>query len=226
MVPVGRGTCIRRFRRPIARSSLQAVWSLGAGATGSYRALFTRVIYTEWIFFALLAFGVVLLRRRPGYAPAWRMPLVPLAPMLFVDRVAADRRQPDPRRLANAAIGLGDCRDRIPGLLSLGCRNHVNENRLSTITTIPPEYLAAVKKGPTKVRMDYDAEGNPRLHYPGDYNILVPGHRDLDYREGVLKKHGVDKQVITFTTPGTHFEEPATAVDDGGADQQRVWQRR
>jgi aminocarboxymuconate-semialdehyde decarboxylase len=40
----------------------------------------------------------------------------------------------------------------------------------------------------------------------------VPGHRDLDYREGVLKKHGVDKQVITFTTPGTHFEEPATAV--------------
>ena len=53
-------------------------------ATGSYRALFTRVIYTEWIFFALLAFGVILLRRRPGYAPAWRMPLVPLAPMLFV----------------------------------------------------------------------------------------------------------------------------------------------
>ena len=50
----------------------------------------------------------------------------------------------------------------------------------------PPEYLDAVKKGPTSVRMDYDAEGNPRLHYPGDYNILVPGHRDLDYREGVL----------------------------------------
>ena len=76
----------------------------------------------------------------------------------------------------------------------------------------PPEYLAAVKQGPAKVRMDYDSEGNPRLHYPGDYNILVPGHRDLDYREGVLKSHGVDKQVITFTTPGTHYEEPATAV--------------
>ena len=76
----------------------------------------------------------------------------------------------------------------------------------------PPEYLDAVKRGPAKVRMDYDTEGNPRLHYPGDYNILVPGHRDLDFREGVLKQHGVDKQVITFTTPGTHFEEPATAV--------------
>jgi len=76
----------------------------------------------------------------------------------------------------------------------------------------PPEYLAAITTGTTKACMDYDAEGNPRLHYPGDYNIRVPGHRDLDHREGVLKKHGVDKQVLTFTTPGTHFEEPATAV--------------
>jgi aminocarboxymuconate-semialdehyde decarboxylase len=60
--------------------------------------------------------------------------------------------------------------------------------------------------------LDYDADGNPRLHYPGDYNILVPGHRDLDYREGVLEEHGIDKQLITFTTPGVHFEDPATAV--------------
>ena len=76
----------------------------------------------------------------------------------------------------------------------------------------PPEYLDAVKKGPTKVRIDYDNDQNPRLHYPGDYNILVPGHRDLDYREGVLRDHGVDVQVITFTTPGVHFEDPAAAV--------------
>ena len=76
----------------------------------------------------------------------------------------------------------------------------------------PPEYLDAVKKGSARVRLDYDADGNPRLHYPGDYNILVPGHRDLDYRENVLREHGIDKQLITFTTPGVHFEPPATAV--------------
>jgi len=76
----------------------------------------------------------------------------------------------------------------------------------------PPEYLDAVKKGPARVKLDYGEDGNPRLHYPGDYNILVPGHRDLDYREGVLQQHGVDKQLITFTTPGTHFEDPRTAV--------------
>ncbi|MGQ0735001.1 MAG: amidohydrolase family protein [Acidobacteriota bacterium] len=76
----------------------------------------------------------------------------------------------------------------------------------------PPEYLDAVKKGPTRVRLDYDTDGNPRLHYPGDYNILVPGHRDLDYREGVLGTHGVDLQVLTFTTPGVHFEDAPTSV--------------
>ena len=76
----------------------------------------------------------------------------------------------------------------------------------------PPEYLEAVTRGPARVKLDYDADGNPRLHYPGDYNILVPGHRDLDYRERVLREHGVDKQVLTFTTPGVHYEAPDTAV--------------
>jgi aminocarboxymuconate-semialdehyde decarboxylase len=76
----------------------------------------------------------------------------------------------------------------------------------------PPAYLAAIQAGGLKVKMDYDAEENPRLHYPGDYNILVPGHRDLDLREGVLDEQGVTHQVLTFTTPGVHYEEPATAV--------------
>jgi aminocarboxymuconate-semialdehyde decarboxylase len=77
----------------------------------------------------------------------------------------------------------------------------------------PPEYLDAVKAGRSSIKLDYDAEGNPRLHYPGDYNILVPGHRDLDFREKVLAENGVDMQVATFTTPGTHMEEPALAVE-------------
>lgn len=77
----------------------------------------------------------------------------------------------------------------------------------------PPEYLDAVKAGRSSIRIDYDAEGNPRLHYPGDYNILVPGHRDLDYRETVLADAGVDMQVATFTTPGVHMETPALAVE-------------
>jgi aminocarboxymuconate-semialdehyde decarboxylase len=77
----------------------------------------------------------------------------------------------------------------------------------------PPDYLDAVKAGRSRIRIDYDPEGNPRLHYPGDYNILVPGHRDLDYRERVLAELGVDLQVATFTTPGVHMETPALAAE-------------
>jgi aminocarboxymuconate-semialdehyde decarboxylase len=76
----------------------------------------------------------------------------------------------------------------------------------------PPEYLQALRTDPSRVRVDEDAEGNPRLHYPGDYNVAVRGHRDIAYREVVLAQHGIDTQVLTLTTPGTHVEEPQTAV--------------
>ncbi len=77
----------------------------------------------------------------------------------------------------------------------------------------PPEYLDAIRKGPSNVKVTMDAEGNPLLHYPGDYNVAVPGHRDIDYRSEVLRKTGVDMQVITLTTPGTHIEEPKRAAE-------------
>lgn len=68
------------YRTPHRAIVLQAVWASVLVATGTYRALFTRVIYTEWMFFALMAVGLVLLRRRPGYAPRytlWGFPIVP-----------------------------------------------------------------------------------------------------------------------------------------------------
>lgn len=76
----------------------------------------------------------------------------------------------------------------------------------------PAAYLDALRSGSSRVKITVDEEGNPRLHYPGDYNIAVRGHRDIDYREGVLRETGVDTQILTLTTPGTHIEEPALAV--------------
>jgi aminocarboxymuconate-semialdehyde decarboxylase len=76
----------------------------------------------------------------------------------------------------------------------------------------PPAYLDALRSGPSAVKVTMDAEGNPLLHYPGDYNVAVRGHRDIDYRERVLAEHGIDTQVITLTTPGTHVETPETAA--------------
>jgi aminocarboxymuconate-semialdehyde decarboxylase len=77
----------------------------------------------------------------------------------------------------------------------------------------PPEYIAAIKDGASNAKVTFDAEGNPLLHYPGDYNILVPGHRDIDFREEVLQRTGVDKQILTFTTPGVHIEAPARSAE-------------
>src|SRR6185503_16582769 len=77
----------------------------------------------------------------------------------------------------------------------------------------PPAYLDALARGPSNVRVAYDAEQNPLLHYPGDYNIVVRGHRDIAYRARVLAEHGIDCQVISLTTPGTHVESASRAVD-------------
>ena len=76
----------------------------------------------------------------------------------------------------------------------------------------PPAYIDALRAGPSNVEVTEDADGNPRLHYPGDYNIAVRGHRDIAYRAGVLAEAGVATQVISLTTPGTHVETPANAA--------------
>jgi aminocarboxymuconate-semialdehyde decarboxylase len=76
----------------------------------------------------------------------------------------------------------------------------------------PPAYLDALRAGDSVVRVTEDAEGNPLVHYPGDFNIAVRGHRDIEYRHRVLEREGVDTQVLTLTTPGTHVEPPDRAA--------------
>jgi len=76
----------------------------------------------------------------------------------------------------------------------------------------PPKYMQALQSGESSVRVTIDADGNPNIHYPGDYNIAVRGHRDIAYRQGVLDELGVAMQVLTLTTPGTHVETTATAI--------------
>ncbi|MGH9709306.1 MAG: hypothetical protein ACRD37_02010, partial [Candidatus Acidiferrales bacterium] len=76
----------------------------------------------------------------------------------------------------------------------------------------PPAYIDALRSGSSAVKIDFDAEGNPRLHYPGDYNVAVRGHRDIDFRVEELAKYKLDMQIISLTTPGTHVESPANAV--------------
>src|SRR5687767_10334205 len=76
----------------------------------------------------------------------------------------------------------------------------------------PAEYLDALGPLGSTIKVTYDNDGNPLVHYPGDYNILVRGHRDIAYREEVMEAEGVDVQLISLTTPGTHIETPSVAA--------------
>ena len=71
------------FRTPHRAIALQAVWTAVLVASGSYDSLFSRVVYTEWVFFALMAVALLRLRRRSDYAPTYRAPGVPVLPLVF-----------------------------------------------------------------------------------------------------------------------------------------------
>ena len=92
---------------PYLAIAAQAVWACFLATTNSYRALFSRVIYTEWLFFALLAAGVFLLYRRGKYAPkflAFAFPLVPAVSFLTSAAIAVNQIWAAPR---DSFIGLG-----------------------------------------------------------------------------------------------------------------------
>jgi len=102
-----------RFQTPHRAIALQAIWASILVATGSYRVLFTRVVYTEWIFFALMAIGLMRLRRRTDYSPAYRVWGYPLVPIIFALSslyIVANQILSEPKEsligLALVAIGL------------------------------------------------------------------------------------------------------------------------
>jgi APA family basic amino acid/polyamine antiporter len=58
------GTAHPRFQTPHVAIVAQAIWASALVATGTYRALFTRVVYTEFLFFGLLTIGLARVQKR------------------------------------------------------------------------------------------------------------------------------------------------------------------
>lgn len=77
------------YRTPHRAIVAQAAWASVLVLTGSYPTIFGRVIYMEWFFFALMTAGLLVLRGRAGYRPAYRMWGYPVTPALFVLASAA-----------------------------------------------------------------------------------------------------------------------------------------
>jgi APA family basic amino acid/polyamine antiporter len=96
-----------RFGTPHRAILLQAVWSSVLVATGTFRALFTRVVYTEWLFFGLLAIGLILVRRRADLTrqySIWGYPVLPVLFALSSFAIVINTLLAQPK---DAAIGLG-----------------------------------------------------------------------------------------------------------------------
>ena len=88
------------YRTPHRAIVVQALWSSALVLTGSYRTLFTRVVYTEWIFFGLMAVGLIVLRRRPGLKrdfSVWGYPVVPVVFSVASFAIVANHVASDPK---------------------------------------------------------------------------------------------------------------------------------
>jgi APA family basic amino acid/polyamine antiporter len=86
---------------------IQAVWACVLALTNTYGALFSRVIYTEWIFFALMAAGLLRLRQRPNYQPSYRLWGSPIIPIIFIVASLVIVVMQVLDNPADSAIGLG-----------------------------------------------------------------------------------------------------------------------
>ncbi|MDD5543218.1 MAG: amino acid permease [Acidobacteriia bacterium] len=101
------GSIHPKYRTPASAIVLQAIWSCVLVATGTYRSLFTRVVYTEWMFFGLMAVGLLILRRRPAVVreySVWGYPIVPILFAIFSFVIVINQMISSPRE---SAVGLG-----------------------------------------------------------------------------------------------------------------------
>lgn len=90
-----------RFRTPAVSISAQASIAGLFALTGAYEALYTKVLFSEWLFYALVTAGIFILRRREPDLPrpyrTWGYPVVPsifiFLAILFLANTFRERRR-------------------------------------------------------------------------------------------------------------------------------------
>jgi APA family basic amino acid/polyamine antiporter len=74
-----------RFRTPHFSLGFQCAWAICLVVLGTYEQLFTYVIFAAWVFYALTALAVIVLRRkRPDLPRPYRVFGYPFVPLIFV----------------------------------------------------------------------------------------------------------------------------------------------
>ena len=97
-----------RFGTPALAVATSAVWATVLALSGSFEQLFTYVVFASWIFAALAAGSVFVLRRRRPDAPRpFRVPGYPFTPALFIAAAIAIVVNTVVARPLQALIGIG-----------------------------------------------------------------------------------------------------------------------
>jgi APA family basic amino acid/polyamine antiporter len=107
-----------RFRTPHLSLLFQAAWAVLLVLLGTYEQLFTFVIFAGWIFYALTALAVIVLRRkRPDLPRPYRVFGYPYVPAGFVIAAACFTVNTLLARPVEAGIGIGIVALGIPAYL-------------------------------------------------------------------------------------------------------------
>jgi APA family basic amino acid/polyamine antiporter len=97
-----------RWNTPAFAIVASSVWAIALAATGTFEQLLTYVVFVGWIFYALGAACVFVLRAKaPGAPRPFRVPGYPWTPALFIAAAAALVLNTMAAQPWRAAIGLG-----------------------------------------------------------------------------------------------------------------------
>ena len=107
-----------RFGTPALAVAAGTVWATLLALSGTFEQLFTYVVFASWMFAALAAASIFVLRRRRPDAPRpFRVPGYPVTPALFIAAAVAIVVNTIWARPVQAVIGLGIVATGIPAYL-------------------------------------------------------------------------------------------------------------
>lgn len=77
----------------------------------------------------------------------------------------------------------------------------------------PSAYLRAIEQYSDHASISYDDQGQMRVNYAGDYNVVAGAHRFVDDRLRDMDEFGIDMSILSLTTPGVHIEKPERGIE-------------
>jgi APA family basic amino acid/polyamine antiporter len=123
-----------RFHTPAFAVLAGSVWATALAVTGTFEQLFTYVVFSGWIFYALGAASIFSYRRRsPKTTSAYRVPGYPWTPLLFILAAATLVINTIATQPVRAAVGLGIVLLGAPAYLIWRSREGLKESETNAV---------------------------------------------------------------------------------------------